>query len=334
MKQCTECSTENSATTKFCVECGTKLPNEQPKVSNFSPSIGNDALVSGDISMIGKQETVHAQSYVVHNYQDSKAAPHGKCVLKIIADLSCKVYVDGEYHCDAEEGKVTRLPLRQGEYLLKFVSIENLEDVHSCEYTVDKPEEFLDVPLREKQEERETREGILINGVRWARYNVDEPGTFAAKPEDFGKFYQWNRRKAWNSTGVGLSDQDIASITGTIWEKTNDPSPPGWRVPTKEELEKLCDKTKVKSEWIVQNEVKGMKFTDIATENSIFLSATGFRNLGNMLYFVGENGFIWSSIQKSNTSNNAWNLKFSEYNTDVDNSSCCNGYPIRSVADN
>ena len=166
MKQCPECSTENNATTKFCGECGTKLPNDQPKAANFSPSIGNDALVSGDISMIGKQETVHAQSYVVHNYQDSKVAPHGECVLKVIADLSCKVYVDGEYHCDAEEGKVTKLPLRQGEYLLKFVSIENSEDIHSCEYTINKLEALYNVPLKEKCYERLSK--LYDNASPWA----------------------------------------------------------------------------------------------------------------------------------------------------------------------
>ncbi|MDR0873068.1 MAG: hypothetical protein LBN27_06320, partial [Prevotellaceae bacterium] len=33
-------------------------------------------------------------------------------------------------------------------------------------------------------------DGVLINGVVWAKYNVDAPGTFAATPESAGKFYQ------------------------------------------------------------------------------------------------------------------------------------------------
>ena len=43
--------------------------------------------------------------------------------------------------------------------------------------------------------------GVVINGVKWATRNLDQPGTFAAKPEDSGMFYQWNRKKAWTVTG-------------------------------------------------------------------------------------------------------------------------------------
>ncbi|MCL2510946.1 MAG: hypothetical protein FWF09_02730 [Bacteroidales bacterium] len=36
--------------------------------------------------------------------------------------------------------------------------------------------------------------------MKWAIWNVDKPGTFAAKPEDAGTFYQWNRKIGWSST--------------------------------------------------------------------------------------------------------------------------------------
>jgi len=37
--------------------------------------------------------------------------------------------------------------------------------------------------------------GVLINGVVWAKCNVDVPGTFTTMPENSGMFYQWNRKK-------------------------------------------------------------------------------------------------------------------------------------------
>ena len=41
--------------------------------------------------------------------------------------------------------------------------------------------------------------GVEINGVTWATRNVDAPGTFAAKPEDMGMFYQWNSKVSWTT---------------------------------------------------------------------------------------------------------------------------------------
>ena len=86
--------------------------------------------------------------------------------------------------------------------------------------------------------------------------------------------------------------------TGTVWEKSNDPSPAGWRVPTADEIEKLCDTNKVTNVWTTQNGVTGRKFTDKATGVSIFLPAVGSRdpNYGTLLN-VGSGGFYWSSTQ-------------------------------------
>jgi len=41
---------------------------------------------------------------------------------------------------------------------------------------------------------KRTDEGVVINGVKWATCNVDNPGTFVNRPETTGKIYQWNRK--------------------------------------------------------------------------------------------------------------------------------------------
>ena len=46
-------------------------------------------------------------------------------------------------------------------------------------------------------------DGELINGVCWAKSNVDKPGTFASTPEAYGMYYQWNRKK-----GLSAADSD------------------------------------------------------------------------------------------------------------------------------
>ncbi|MDR3236340.1 MAG: fibrobacter succinogenes major paralogous domain-containing protein [Prevotellaceae bacterium] len=85
-------------------------------------------------------------------------------------------------------------------------------------------------------------EGIEIGGVVWATRNVDEPGTFAATPEDYGKLYQFNSRKAWSLTTRWEDMPQIESESGN-WKPENDPCPEGWRLPTAAEFQLLIDKT-------------------------------------------------------------------------------------------
>jgi Fibrobacter succinogenes major domain (Fib_succ_major). len=138
--------------------------------------------------------------------------------------------------------------------------------------------------------------GVVINGVKWATRNVDAAGTFAATPESAGMFYQWNRKKAWNSTDDKVTGWDSSKSKGTTWATANNLSPAGWRVPTYEELETLIDETKVTSAWTTQNGVTGRKFTDRTTGASIFLPAAGYRNYSNgTLNYRGFYGYYWSS---------------------------------------
>jgi uncharacterized protein (TIGR02145 family) len=146
-----------------------------------------------------------------------------------------------------------------------------------------------------------TVRGVLINGVVWALKNVDAPGTFAAKAEDFGMFYQWNRKIGWSSTNPmknsnGGTNWDNTIVAGTTnWAKANDPSPSGWRVPTNEEMGKLFEANNVTNEWTTQGGVEGRKFTDKKNGYSIFLPAAGWRfSNGGDLQETSSRGRYWS----------------------------------------
>ena len=172
-------------------------------------------------------------------------------------------------------------------------------------------------------------ECVMINGVCWATRNVDEPGTFAANPEDAGKFYQWNRKTAWAATGA-VTGWDNSTPAGTTWEKSNDPSPTGWRVPTLVEIETLFNPDKVSRAWTTLNGINGNIFTDKTTGASIFLPAVGYRNYyTGTLYEVGTYGWYWSSTQNFN---NAYYL-LSSSNAVVSSYNRSYGLSVRCVAE-
>ena len=181
------------------------------------------------------------------------------------------------------------------------------------------------------------KEGVLINGVIWAKYNVDEPGKFAAKPENPGMFYQWNRIKAWPALNQ-VDGWDTTLPEGDTWEEANDPSPAGWRIPDTNDIQKLCDTQKVTRVWTTENNEKGMKFTDKATGEYIFMPAVGFRyytdgsvRCNKYDPFNPQFGYYWSSKGKNNSS--AWGMDFGS--SGVYNEFDYNrifGFPIRCVA--
>ena len=162
-------------------------------------------------------------------------------------------------------------------------------------------------------------EGVIINGVKWATRNVDAPGTFASSIEAAGMFYQWGRNIGWSATNPMTSSPSGAKWNGwgtpaeEVWKKVNDPSPSGWRVPTKEEIQSLLN-YKVKNEWTTENGVKGRRFTDRDTGNTIFLPAVGYRefSLGGFNYSEGLFGGYWSNLQHGG---NAYSLIFQDFPT-------------------
>ncbi|MDR0546044.1 MAG: hypothetical protein LBG77_00415 [Dysgonamonadaceae bacterium] len=170
-------------------------------------------------------------------------------------------------------------------------------------------------------------DGTMINGVVWARRNVDAPGTFAATPESVGMLYQWNRKVAYPATN-SVSNWDSSLPSGTEWTKANDPSPAGWRIPTLNELILLLDTDKVTNRWTTQNGVSGRKFTDKATGASIFLPAAGCRYFSDgTLYDEGSYGCYWSS------SGGAYNLGFNSGYADWGDGGRNDGLSVRPVAE-
>ncbi len=180
------------------------------------------------------------------------------------------------------------------------------------------------------------KSGVLINGVRWAEYNVDAPGTFAATPESPGMFYKWGSKVGWSATGEPTSSPadkawaDVAPESGNDWLADNDPCPAGWRVPTLDDFTALCDVggTKVTKAWDASK--KGYTFTDIASNQSIFLPAAGYRSSSNgTLNFAGVNGYCWSGMLVS--AGSAWGLDFNSTGASQSTNVSAVGFTVRCV---
>lgn len=165
---------------------------------------------------------------------------------------------------------------------------------------------------------------IEINGVKWATRNVASPGFFAVNPEDYGGFYQWNSKISWSSanplTSSGGSTWNSSWMGGyttpsisDTWNKANDPSPIGYRIPTNSEILKLLDATKVTRYLTTQKGVTGEIFIDKITGNSIFFPAAGWRDSFSTLTtgIYGElYGLYWINISSSTSSSNGFFLRF------------------------
>jgi len=163
-----------------------------------------------------------------------------------------------------------------------------------------------------KKEVIEPEGGVLINGVVWAKCNVGAPGTFAAKPEDPGMFYQWNRKVGWSTTGNPPTSSPASQTwnstgdTGDTWATENDPCPPGWRVPTMDELQEFV----IHANWTQENGVGGYRYG--SGTNTIFLPAVGHRSKTGALQDEGTKGCYWNNEPWVPGSNYAQYILFTE----------------------
>lgn len=174
--------------------------------------------------------------------------------------------------------------------------------------------------------------------VKWASCNVG-----AESPEDYGGYYAWGETKEKNdyssSTSItyGLSTSELRS-QGIIdsddnltaaYDAATDNWGSSWRMPTKEEIEELCNKCSW--EWTSVNGVSGQKVTG-PNGNSIFLPAAGYRNSTGVLG-RGSYGRYWSGTLFERSSYSAYYLSFYSDDHDWDYYHRLFGHPVRPVTE-
>ena len=152
----------------------------------------------------------------------------------------------------------------------------------------------------------------LPSGTLWATCNVG-----ANSPEEYGYYfawgetepkdtYNWSTYKWCNGSSNTMTKYCTHSEYGyngfTDGKTELDPEDDaatknwgsGWRMPSVNQTQELCNSNYTTSEWTTQNGVNGRKITSKSNGNSIFLPAAGYRWYDE-LYFAGSTGFFWSS---------------------------------------
>ncbi|MDR0681182.1 MAG: hypothetical protein LBG15_04935 [Dysgonamonadaceae bacterium] len=89
---------------------------------------------------------------------------------------------------------------------------------------------------------KEGIDGVCLGGVMWAKYNVNEPGNFAASPGELGMLYKWDSLRYWPVNGPFTGWNDTPSPNQS-WSSETNPCPPSWRVPTSKEWTNLVNAT-------------------------------------------------------------------------------------------
>lgn len=175
----------------------------------------------------------------------------------------------------------------------------------------------------------------LPGGVLWATCNIG-----ASKPEEFGKYFawgdtvgyakgekhnfNWSTYKWCNGSSTTMTKYCTDSTYGTIDNKTVlDPEDDAatanwganWRLPTRQEIEDLCNSDYTTSEWITINGVKGREITSKSNGNSIFLPAAGYYSNSTLTLEGFHGDYLSSSLSDYNANIYALFLSYNEFKT-------------------
>lgn len=193
----------------------------------------------------------------------------------------------------------------------------------------------------------------LPSGLKWASFNIG-----AAAPEEYGDYYQWAGIQDVTSTSIYLDHRPyhtgsdvnfgwtkyIPSDKSSYWldfgrpdnKTVLDPEDDAahvklggkWRMPTASEFEELVNNCT--TEWTTLNGVNGRKFTSKKNGNSIFLPATGNRNLNQIF---GSGGYYWSSSLTTDSPCSACALDFESDSVCMSDHDRICGHPVRPVSE-
>ena len=152
--------------------------------------------------------------------------------LKVTVDLDCVLYIDGEEYGTLVPGRLQKIPLQEGEYMLRFESVENEMDFAEMEFNMPDKDKLYRVDLLQIKQDREHREReaqgeFEVNGVKFKMMKV-EGGTFTMGATKEQGSDAWDDEKPAHQ--VTLSDYYIGEtqVTQALWKSVMGNNPSFW----------------------------------------------------------------------------------------------------------
>ena len=163
----------------------------------------------------------------------------------------------------------------------------------------------------------------LSSGTLWTDRNIG-----ATAPEEYGDYFRFGNPFPYTAYSPEYKHEDIDDvINGTDRDAATVILGKNYRMPTFEQINELLDECKWK--WTKQNGVNGMKVTG-PNGNSIFLPASGYRNLSSdSLNNVGSYGYYLSASPNGSYGGHCLNFRSSLRGWG--NGSRAYGFSIRAV---
>lgn len=94
--------------------------------------------------------------------------------LKVTCNLDCVMYIDGEEYGTLSAGRLQKIPLAEGEYMLTFESVENRADRILLEkFDMPNKDKLFNVDLKAKKEERERKKRARDEQERQQREPIE-----------------------------------------------------------------------------------------------------------------------------------------------------------------
>ena len=105
--------------------------------------------------------------------------------LKFSTDVDCQIFIDGTLRGEVVTEQIKTIPLRQGDYILKFVSLKNSADSYQTRFTMPNAEKIFDIQLMpialergKKEQELEEKKQQLEDFIASLQMVEVEGGTF------------------------------------------------------------------------------------------------------------------------------------------------------------
>ncbi|MBO7476826.1 MAG: SUMF1/EgtB/PvdO family nonheme iron enzyme [Salinivirgaceae bacterium] len=144
---------------KMCLSLNTWDRPTANKIHEYATAILNNTK-SCELVEFNNHPKSSSYASTVREFDSQSIDTQNPC-LKLNTDVDCKIAIDGDLCGEVLVGQIKKMPLRQGDYILQFISLINPADSYSVNLSMPNADKVLDIHLnpvlsgRENEEQRQ-----------------------------------------------------------------------------------------------------------------------------------------------------------------------------------